>query len=153
MKVNIKKLEREIKNELKELALDRPAVAERYSEFLFSKDTDIDIELAKPPVPLEEIKLYPGSIKGPMPEDDPENYSRWWYEHQPNSLKENGVLNVDELGIKKKLVRGERESVYHNEIKTPAEYFFEVDEQYPMVNTNKPPEFEIFDRDNFNVIN
>lgn len=151
MKVNIKKLEREIKNELKALHIEKPEVAEVHAKFLFSKDTHIDKEFAKPAIPIEEIKFYPGSIKGPMPEDDPETYSRWFYEHQPKSLKEDGVLNVDELGIKKKLIRGERESKYSNEVKTPAEYFFEADEEYPLVNTKRPPEFEIFNREAYNV--
>lgn len=27
---------------------------------------------------LSEIKYYPGSQKGPLPDDDPESYSRWF---------------------------------------------------------------------------
>jgi hypothetical protein len=30
---------------------------------------------------LNEVKLYPGSDKGPNPEDDPDNYSRWFVEN------------------------------------------------------------------------
>ena len=53
MEFNIKKLEREIKNELKTLHSDRPEVAARQAEFIFGKDTDIDYEMAQPPVPPE----------------------------------------------------------------------------------------------------
>jgi hypothetical protein len=81
MKLNANKLEREIKNELKTLAIERPNVAARRLAFLQSNNTDLDYEMAQPPIPLSQIKLYPGSIKGPMPEDDPETYSRWFYEH------------------------------------------------------------------------
>jgi hypothetical protein len=65
MKLNAKKLEREIKNQLKLLAIDRPNVAARHMHFLTSKDTDIDYEMAQPPIPLDQIKFYPGSVKGP----------------------------------------------------------------------------------------
>lgn len=58
--------------------------------FLTSNETEIDYELSAKPIPLEQVKLYPGSPKGPMPEDDPEYYSRWFYEHQPDVLKEEG---------------------------------------------------------------
>jgi|LakMenEpi03Aug12_release.lakeMendotaPanAssembly.Ray.scaffolds.fasta_scaffold110751_1 hypothetical protein len=34
-----------------------------------------------------------------------------------------------------------------------AEHFFEADEPYPMSNVKTQPEWEIFDRDNFNVTN
>lgn len=41
---------------------------------------------------MEEVKFYPGSDKGPMPEDDVETYSRWFFENQPASCKDkNGV--------------------------------------------------------------
>jgi hypothetical protein len=30
---------------------------------------------------FSEIKQYPGSEKGPLPEDDPEHYSRWFIEN------------------------------------------------------------------------
>ena len=45
-KVNIKKLEREIRNELKEMHIDKLLQAEQYAKFLFSKDTEIDWALA-----------------------------------------------------------------------------------------------------------
>ena len=104
--------------------IDKPLQAEQHAKFLFSKDTEVDWALAQPPIPLEQIKIYPGSIKGPQPEDDPDTYSRWFFENQPAALKRDGEWDVDELGIKKKLIRGERENTYKNEIKTMTEHFF-----------------------------
>ena len=31
----------------------------------------------------EIVKFYPGSDKGPLPEDDPEAYSKWFVSNQP----------------------------------------------------------------------
>ena len=42
---------------------------------------EIDEVLALGTIPEDQIKFYPGSIKGPAPEDDPESYSRWFFEH------------------------------------------------------------------------
>ena len=81
MEFNVKKFEREIKNELKILHIDRPEVAARQSQFIFGNDNEIDYEISQPPVPLDQIKFYPGSINGPAPEDDPDSYSRWFVEH------------------------------------------------------------------------
>lgn len=52
-KPNIKKLEREIRNELKVLHLERPNIAAKHLEFLTSKNTDVDYEFTQPPVPLD----------------------------------------------------------------------------------------------------
>jgi fructose-1,6-bisphosphatase/inositol monophosphatase family enzyme len=41
-KANVKKLEREIRNELKEMYIDKPIQAEEHAKFLFSKDTHVD---------------------------------------------------------------------------------------------------------------
>jgi len=32
-------------------------------------------------VPDDEISFYPGSALGPEPEDDPESYSRWFFDN------------------------------------------------------------------------
>lgn len=46
LKPNIKKLEREIRNELKVLQLERPNIAARHLEFLTSKNTGYDYEFS-----------------------------------------------------------------------------------------------------------
>ena len=108
--------------------MERPNIAAKHLEYLTSKNTEVDYEFAQPPIPADQIKFYPGSIKGPRPDDDPEAYSRWFYEHQPDALKENGQINIDEMGIKKKLISGEKNEKYTNEIKDEMEYFYEADE-------------------------
>ena len=45
-KVNVKKLEREIRNELKEMHIDKPLQAEQHAKFLCSKNTVVDWALA-----------------------------------------------------------------------------------------------------------
>ena len=75
-------------------------------------------------VPDDQIKFYPGSIKGPAPEDDPESYSRWFFEHQPKHLYHNGNVECDDIGVKKKFVRMVRDESEMNEIKQPQEYFW-----------------------------
>lgn len=53
MALNVKKLEREIRNELKNMHLERPEVAAKQAEFLFSKDTEVDWGLSQPPIPMD----------------------------------------------------------------------------------------------------
>ena len=53
---------------------------------MFSKDTELHKQVTAPIIPIEEIKFYPGSSKGKEPEDDPEAYTKWYIENQPESL-------------------------------------------------------------------
>jgi len=41
------------------------------------KRNEFDDMMAKP-LDFSDIKIYPGSDKGPLPEDDPEHYSKWF---------------------------------------------------------------------------
>ena len=96
--------------------------------------------------------MYPGSLKGPEPEDDPETYSRWFFEHQPKSLYSDQTNpTYDDIGVKKKFLRMVRDDSSMNEIKTTDDYFFNQDELYPMQNYEGQPEFELFNRENFNA--
>ena len=79
--------------------------------------------------------------------------SRWFFEHQPDALKERGLINIDEMGIKKKLIRGERTNIYTNEIKDDMEYFYEADEEFLGANYERPPEWEISTRSRYSVVN
>jgi hypothetical protein len=87
-KFNEKKFEREVENEMRAIQHSDPDKAARLRDFVLSKDTWVDEAIGPnaPDVPDEEIHMYPGSLKGPEPEDDPETYSRWFFEHQPKSL-------------------------------------------------------------------
>ena len=79
-----KKLERELRREIKLLKLKDPEAAKEYEEALFN-DPDTDRIVMEEP-DLSEVKFYPGSDKGPAPEDDIENYSKWFVENQPPSI-------------------------------------------------------------------
>ena len=76
--INNKKLEREIRGQIDLVAVDEPEIAETMRKTIFSTDTELDEVFAMPEIPFEEIKFYPGSQKGPEPEDDPESYSKWF---------------------------------------------------------------------------
>lgn len=43
--------------------------------------SEIDAAFAEGDIPMSEVRFYPGSLKGPKPEDDPENYSKWFYDN------------------------------------------------------------------------
>lgn len=50
------------------------------------------------------VKFYPGSLKGPLPEDDPDHYSEWFMRSQPEDLiYANKVKNFRDIGVKYKL--------------------------------------------------
>lgn len=105
------------------------------------------------PVPQEEIKFYPGSIKGISPEDDPQSYAKWFVDHQPASLKDpaTGQVNLSMYGVKPKFLKMVQDDTDLNEVKQQQTYYLENDEIYPMATYQGQPEFELFNRENFNV--
>lgn len=102
---------------------------------------------------LNEVKIYPGSDKGPRPEDDPDNYSRWFVENQPKSIYDGQVTDYADIGAKKKYVAMVRDMTENNEQKTPFNYFVEEDEIYPLASYTGQPEFSVFERERYNVEN
>lgn len=44
--------------------------------------------MALKPIDQSEVKYYPGSIKGPNPEDDPRAYIEWFMRSRPKELQE-----------------------------------------------------------------
>lgn len=92
-------------------------LAEDLEYKIFSGKTDIDVAFAQGEIPIDEVKFYPGSDKGPAPEDDPETYSRWFVEHQAPSTLEDGQFNCKDLGVKRKFIRMVRDDASMNEIK------------------------------------
>ena len=99
-----KLLEKQLKREINLLKMEDPEKAKEYEEFLFQRN-EYD-EAIMEEVDMSEVKLYPGSEKGPNPEDDVENYSRWFVENQPKSIYKEG-LNHDysDIGAKRKYVQ------------------------------------------------
>ena len=76
---NPKLLERQIRREITQLKMVDPEKAKSYDEYIFKRNEIDDILATK--FDLSEVKIYPGSQKGPRPEDDPDNYSRWFVEN------------------------------------------------------------------------
>lgn len=61
------------------MARTHPEKAGALEKFIF-EENDLDEALNRH-IPDEEVKYYPGSILGPLPEDDPESYAKWYVEH------------------------------------------------------------------------
>lgn len=59
---------------------------------------DNDLDMSK------IVKFYPGSSKGPLPEDDPDHYSEWFVRNQPTDLIYQGEDegNLADLGVRHK---------------------------------------------------
>jgi len=113
--INNKKLASEIKQKLKTLSIEEPELAGELSSRIFSTDSVLDKELAKGEIPIEEVKVYPGSIKGPEPEDDPTSYSKWFYDNQPKSTLVKGVVVPEAIGAKSKLLKMVQDGTALNE--------------------------------------
>jgi hypothetical protein len=127
----MKILEKQIRAEINRLKIQDPEKAKDYENFMLKRNEYDDIIAA--PIDLSEVKPYPGSEKGPSPEDDPENYSRWFFENQPKSIYEPGELqDYADIGVKKKYVQMTRDMSENTEHKTPLNYMLEEDEIYPL---------------------
>jgi hypothetical protein len=88
---NVKLMEKQIKAEINLLKITDPEKAKEFNEYFFKRN-EVD-EMMNQTLDLSEVKIYPGSDKGPLPEDDPDNYSRWFIENQPKSLYKDGDTN------------------------------------------------------------
>lgn len=65
-----------MRREINRLKLTNPELAAQREKFLFERN-EIDEILTDEP-DMSEVKFYPGSDKGPNPEDNPEHYSEWF---------------------------------------------------------------------------
>lgn len=43
------------------------------------------------------MKQYPGSSRGPRPEDDPEHYAAWWDKHKPSVFRHSMYYDLEEM--------------------------------------------------------
>jgi hypothetical protein len=134
--------------------MDEPEIAKELEKRILDIN-EVDHAFAEGEIPMDEIRFYPGSEKGIHPEDDPESYSRWFYENQaPSTLDEHGTVPIELLGGKRKFMRMVSDTDGKNELKRPVDAYFERStEFFPMQNYTGQPEFEMFNRLNFNVAN
>lgn len=91
-----------MRNAINVLKIEDPEKAKEYEDFVFKRNEIDDIMAEK--VDPSDIKYYPGSEKGPLPEDDVDNYSRWFVENQPKSIYGGKPTDYADLGVKKKLI-------------------------------------------------
>lgn len=64
---------------INEMKLEDPDRAKEIEDMVLKRNEIDDILAEK--VDMSEMKVYPGSAKGPLPEDDIDNYSRWLVEN------------------------------------------------------------------------
>ena len=125
-----KLLEKQLRKEINMIKMEDPEKAKEYEEYLFKRN-EVDDAIAAT-FDMSEVKYYPGSDKGPNPEDDVENYSRWFVENQPKSIYKGEAHDFSDFGAKRKYVQMVRDMSENNEQKTPMNYFQEEDEIYPL---------------------
>lgn len=99
-RLNPKKLAKEIRAEIKAYAVREPELAAELEKYVF-EENEVDEALNSNEVTDADIKYYPGSDKGPLPEDDPEFYSNWFVKNQPKAWRES---DLREIGVSKRFV-------------------------------------------------
>jgi len=79
------------------------------------------------------IKYYPGSIKGPNPEDDPKAYVQWFLRSRPQELQEEDPFNdFRSVGGKVSFLPKEKETEEDNKLVLDlAEDYFTATDVYP----------------------
>jgi hypothetical protein len=96
-------MKKDVQAELNTLKIEEPAIAKVYQQDLFGK-SDLDEPLDVDPEAI--VKYYPGSPKGPRPEDDPKHYTAWFMRNHPNDAIYGKNTNPDyrEIGGRWKYV-------------------------------------------------
>lgn len=150
---NINKVKRDVKAEINQMKISDPLLAQQYEQILFKKD-----EFDEPPTidPTTIVKYYPGSPKGPKPEDDPKHYSEWFMRNQPKEAIYGKGINPDfrDIGARWKYVFSKNEideDAMHVEYKDNVQNFMEQDQAYPMQGYKGQPEFDISDREKYDT--
>ena len=120
------------------------AIERQYEEF--SKATD---NFLNKPLDPSVVKLYPGSPKGPHPDDDPEFYIEWYIRNLPKELTE-GMTEQDlyhNLGIKMKKVNVTQKEDDKKIEYTQFDAWSQAEGIEPMLEYDGIPEWEIFEDD------
>jgi hypothetical protein len=77
---NVNKIKADLRAEVNAMKIKNPEAGKKYENWLFKTQ---EIEKGINIDPEKFIKYYPGSPKGPNPEDDPQHYSEWFMRNQP----------------------------------------------------------------------
>eukprot|EP00347_Sterkiella_histriomuscorum_P022338 403330831 len=152
-KPNEKMLLKQLKNQLKMLKSTDPEKAQQFQEEVIDRN-DYD-EIMSREFDFSEIKFYPGSEKGPKPEDDPRAYSRWFAENQPKKAfegyLEDGKHTFEEFGMKvknKNIIKEENNNV---EILSKNKALISDDNDSPTHNFEGIVEWALLDQDTYQV--
>ena len=147
---NINKIKQDMRAETNALKIREPAVGKYYEDYLFKRnDMDEALELN---CDIEKVvKYYPGSPKGPNPEDDPEHYSEWFIRNQPDDLiyGKGNIPDYKDIGAKWKFVWSKKvldEDAMQVQDMDNITNFVEQDQLYQMQNYQGIGEFDIADR-------
>lgn len=104
---------------------------------------------------FSEVKIYPGSEKGPKPEDDPRAFSKWFVANQPKKAFEGYLMNNEhtfaEFGMKVRTKNIVREDSSKVEILSKNMAIIEDDDNYVAKNAVGPVEFALTDQDSYKV--
>ena len=94
-----------MQSEINQMKITRPAVGKYYENFLLKKN-EIDEVIEDKTDYSHLVKIYPGSSKGPLPEDDPEHYSDWFMRNQPTEeiYGKNVIPDFKDIGVKWKYI-------------------------------------------------
>jgi hypothetical protein len=142
-------MKQEIRQEINRLKLEAPKTAKELEKFVF-KENEVDKPLDFNPEDI--IKYYPGSSKGPLPEDDPETYSEWFMRNQPveQIYGKNSSPDFRDIGVKWTFGYGKQKDQDLQMIverKDTIKEFLEANEAYTLENYEDIPEFAIADFD------
>jgi len=86
------------------MAETEPEQAAHLERMVLGKDVNME-HIVNTVIPDDEIHFYPGSIKGPNPEDDPDAWSDWYWKHQPKSAFLDGKIKPEDVGVKVKYIK------------------------------------------------
>lgn len=99
------------------------------------------------------MKRYPGSVKGPDPEDDPEAFAEWYVRNLPKELMPDGQEDVRRHGGRfqfKRPKQNEKEEDLRMELSQIDEFYL-ADEITPGAKLPAPAEFLLLDHDSYQV--
>lgn len=150
--VDVAKFKADARAHLNEMKVTDPDLAAYYEERLFKRsEVDDILEEDWSHIDMDKIiKFYPGSKKGPLPEDDPEHYSEWFIRNQPNKLLY-GEEHPDyhDIGARFKWQTAEKyldEGAMQVERKEYSASFVEEEELFPGQAYEGVAEFDIAER-------
>lgn len=151
--INPKRIEKTIQAQVNEMKIKNPAVGKYYEDFLLKKnkideDLDFDVDISK------VVKYYPGGPNGPLPEDNVEHYSEWFFRNQPSDIiyGKDKITSYKDIGVKWRWVWQKKvldEDAMNVEYQDDVSNFLERDEMYQMQDFNGVAEWDIADVEQF----